>query len=84
MSAIQEEWFAASSRKLSDVSQVEDYLSSFSEISSHLLVQIVNMADANVRKNTMFFPVSPLQNLVYPQARCWVLYIKGLITKKML
>ena len=54
LSAIQEEWFAASSRKLSSVSQVEDYLSSFSEISSHLLLQIVNMADANVSERVSY------------------------------
>ena len=45
---IQQEWFKASSHKLSNPSMVEDYLSCFNEISPSLLENIVNMADANV------------------------------------
>ena len=50
LSRIQEEWFKASSHKLSSVSQVEDYLTSFNEMSHDLLLHVVNMADANVRQ----------------------------------
>jgi hypothetical protein len=47
LNAIQSEWFKASSHKLSSPAMVEDFLSSFKEISLDLLGNIVNMADAN-------------------------------------
>lgn len=40
-----------SSHKLSDPNQVEDYLSSFNEISKPCLKHIVNLQDDNVRDN---------------------------------
>ena len=45
---IQQEWFKVSSHKLSNPSMVEDFLSSFKEISNDLLSHVVNMQDANV------------------------------------
>ncbi|XP_067679248.1 uncharacterized protein [Haliotis asinina] len=47
LSTIQKEWFNVSSQKLSDHHQVEDFMSSFNEISKKLLEYIVNMADTN-------------------------------------
>ncbi|XP_069127337.1 KN motif and ankyrin repeat domain-containing protein 1-like isoform X2 [Argopecten irradians] len=47
LSVIQKEWFGISSQKLSEPHQVEDYLSSFNEISRRLLEYIVNMQDSN-------------------------------------
>ncbi|CAH1773388.1 unnamed protein product, partial [Owenia fusiformis] len=47
LNAIQQEWFKASSHKLSNPSMVEDFLSCFSEYSKSLLDKVVNMADAN-------------------------------------
>lgn len=46
---IKKVWFKASSNKLSDPNQVEDYLSSFNEISKPCLKHIVNLQDDNVR-----------------------------------
>lgn len=48
LNVIQADWFKVSSHKLSSPAQVEDYLSSFNQISPHLLEHIVNMSDANV------------------------------------
>lgn len=50
--AIKKEWFKVSSHKLSDPNQVEDYLSSFNEISKPCLKHIVNLQDDNVSDNT--------------------------------
>ena len=47
LNVIQADWFKVSSHKLSVPDQVEDYLSSFNQISPHLLEHVVNMADAN-------------------------------------
>jgi len=47
LNVIQADWFKVSSHKLSAADQVEDYLSSFNQISPHLLEHVVNMADAN-------------------------------------
>ncbi|XP_060078192.1 uncharacterized protein LOC132557690 isoform X2 [Ylistrum balloti] len=47
LNVIQKEWFGISSQKLSEPHQVEDYLSSFNEISRRLLEYIVNMQDSN-------------------------------------
>ncbi|XP_048256042.1 serine-rich adhesin for platelets-like isoform X4 [Haliotis rufescens] len=47
LGTIQKEWFNISSQKLSDHYQVEDFMSSFNEISKKLLEYIVNMADPN-------------------------------------
>ncbi|XP_048759693.2 uncharacterized protein LOC125669279 isoform X5 [Ostrea edulis] len=44
---IKKVWFKASSNKLSDPNQVEDYLSSFNEISKPCLKHIVNLQDDN-------------------------------------
>ncbi len=46
--SIQQEWFKASSSKLSNPSVVEDYLTCFNEISHDLFEHVVNHADANV------------------------------------
>ncbi len=48
LNTIQQDWFKASSHKLSNPSEVEDFLSCFNEISRDLLINVVNMADANV------------------------------------
>ncbi|VDH89965.1 Hypothetical predicted protein [Mytilus galloprovincialis] len=44
---IKEEWFKISSGKLSEPYQVEDFMSSFNEISRRLLEYIVNIQDSN-------------------------------------
>ncbi|XP_062568564.1 uncharacterized protein LOC134230741 isoform X4 [Saccostrea cucullata] len=44
---IKKHWFKASSHKLSDPNQVEDFLSSFNEISKACLQYIVNLQDDN-------------------------------------
>lgn len=55
---IKKEWFKVSSHKLSDPNQVEDYLSSFNEISKPCLKHIVNLQDDNVRDNTYEWDIS--------------------------
>ncbi|KAK3090028.1 hypothetical protein FSP39_008640 [Pinctada imbricata] len=47
VNVIQQEWFKVASHKLSDCNQVEDYLSSFNEISRRCLEYVVNLQDAN-------------------------------------
>ncbi|XP_041358194.1 uncharacterized protein LOC121375047 isoform X2 [Gigantopelta aegis] len=47
VNVIQQEWFRITNNKLVDPHQVEDYISSFNEISKKLMEHIVNMADAN-------------------------------------
>lgn len=46
---IKEEWFNISSGKLSEPHQVEDFMSSFNEISRRLMEYVVNIQDSNVR-----------------------------------
>jgi len=47
LNVIQQEWFKVSSHKLSNPNMVEDYLSSFNEMSRSLLQNVINIADAN-------------------------------------
>lgn len=44
---IQQEWFRVAGQKLSNPSQVEDYLNCFNELSPDLLAQVINLQDAN-------------------------------------
>ena len=48
LNQIQQEWFKISSHKFSKIDQVEDYMSSFKELSPALMASVMNMADANV------------------------------------
>jgi len=50
LAVVQQEWFNVSSHKLTNPSQVDDYMTSINGISRNLLEHIVNMADANVSK----------------------------------
>lgn len=61
---IKEEWFKISSAKLSEPYQVEDFMSSFNEISRRLLEYIVNIQDSNVSQDYCYDMIVNLEIIV--------------------
>ena len=82
---IQQEWFKVSSHKLSNPSMVEDFLSSFKEISNDLLSHVVNMQDANVSTRNAIRPPGrlplPFWDDSYTEAQIYIMPILGFIPK---
>lgn len=73
--AIKKEWFKVSSHKLSDPNQVEDYLSSFNEISKPCLKHIVNLQDDNVRDTTPTNDIIHIPHMMLRLFRTCIMYM---------